>query len=298
MQLSRAQGVADTVQKIREGVIRNVSVGYWQHKVVKTESDGGTIARWDVIDWEPLEISAVPIPADAGSQIRSAGDKNQPETRNCTILISEPTSPPQRSNTMANKGKPSASRGTKTTAEIEEEKKRNALLAANRADDKDEDDGDEDKDDKDGDKDDDRDDDVDDTMDDSEKDDDGDDDARSTEDDDDEGEDKRASVTADVKRAAEAAVKAERIRIAKITEIARSFGMPKLGERHAGRDTSVRAFKDIVMARLLDQQQKRGAATFAAAGTQEIEARAPGASVHAREFEKGALEARTLLGIK
>ena len=70
--LSPTKADADTVQKIAAGIIRNISVGYWQHKVVKTESDGGTVARWDVIDWEPLEISAVPIPADAGAQIRGA----------------------------------------------------------------------------------------------------------------------------------------------------------------------------------------------------------------------------------
>jgi len=72
VQLSRAAADADTVQKIKDGVIRNISVGYWTHKIIKTESDGEKVARWDVVDWEPLEISAVPIPADAGAQIRSA----------------------------------------------------------------------------------------------------------------------------------------------------------------------------------------------------------------------------------
>ena len=70
VQLSRAKDVADVVTKIREGVLCNVSVGYWDHRVKTTERDGDVPLRL-VTDWEPLEISAVPIPADAGAQIRS-----------------------------------------------------------------------------------------------------------------------------------------------------------------------------------------------------------------------------------
>ncbi len=71
VQLSKAPGDADIVSKIRDGVIRNISVGYIRHKIVKTESDDGTLPVWRVVDWEPVEISAVPVPADAGAQVRS-----------------------------------------------------------------------------------------------------------------------------------------------------------------------------------------------------------------------------------
>ena len=70
--LSRAQADADIVQKIRDGVIRNVSAGYIRHQIEKTESDDGKVPVWRVTDWEPCEISAVPIPADPGAQTRSA----------------------------------------------------------------------------------------------------------------------------------------------------------------------------------------------------------------------------------
>ncbi|MDQ0317356.1 prohead protease/major capsid protein fusion protein [Amorphus orientalis] len=70
VQLSSAPGDADTVHKIRTGVIRNISVGYVIHAVEKTEKEDGT-EDWRVIDWEPMEISAVPVPADAGSQFRN-----------------------------------------------------------------------------------------------------------------------------------------------------------------------------------------------------------------------------------
>lgn len=73
IQLSRAAGHADIVQNIRDGIIRNVSVGYAIHRVDKIAAKReGDIPTWRVVDWEPHEISAVPVPADAAAQIRSA----------------------------------------------------------------------------------------------------------------------------------------------------------------------------------------------------------------------------------
>ena len=79
IQLSRAPDVADIVLKIREGVIRNISVGYWVHRYETTDDADGVPLKV-AVDWEPLEISAVPVPADAGSQIRSAGGKARGRT--------------------------------------------------------------------------------------------------------------------------------------------------------------------------------------------------------------------------
>jgi phage head maturation protease len=76
IQLSSAPGDADNVKKIATGIIRNVSVGYVYHRVEKIETDN--VPLWRVTDWEPLEISAVPVPADPGSQIRSsAADRSE-----------------------------------------------------------------------------------------------------------------------------------------------------------------------------------------------------------------------------
>lgn len=71
VQLSKREDAAGIVQDIRDGVIRNISVGYRIHRVLKEESDDTQPALFRVTDWEPLEISAVPIPADPGAQIRS-----------------------------------------------------------------------------------------------------------------------------------------------------------------------------------------------------------------------------------
>ncbi|NTI92273.1 hypothetical protein G6L78_01375 [Agrobacterium rhizogenes] len=82
--LSKAPDAADRVARIKEGTVSNISVGYRIHAVEKTEREGQTpIHR--VIDWEPWEISAVPIPADPGAQVRSL---DQPAMFACRIIPS------------------------------------------------------------------------------------------------------------------------------------------------------------------------------------------------------------------
>jgi hypothetical protein len=69
---SRRESVAGYVQDVADRVIRNVSVGYVRHRVemVAPAQEGGMWV-YRVIDWEPYEVSLVPIPADMDSQIRS-----------------------------------------------------------------------------------------------------------------------------------------------------------------------------------------------------------------------------------
>lgn len=82
IQLTRRPEAAGTVQDIRDGVIRNISVGYRTLTVEKTERKG-KIPLHRVTDWEPWEISAVPIPFDTGARIRSDGQK--PELFECRV---------------------------------------------------------------------------------------------------------------------------------------------------------------------------------------------------------------------
>ncbi|MGO4608476.1 prohead protease/major capsid protein fusion protein [Variovorax sp. 2RAF20] len=68
---SRRQSVAGYVQDVEDGIIRNVSVGYVRHRVEMVPpaaDDGEWLYR--VIDWEPYEVSLVPIPADMDCQVR------------------------------------------------------------------------------------------------------------------------------------------------------------------------------------------------------------------------------------
>ena len=67
--LSKAEGCADTIGNIKAGIIRNVSVGYIIHASAWSDETAG-LPTCRVTDWEPIEISAVAIPADAGAQLR------------------------------------------------------------------------------------------------------------------------------------------------------------------------------------------------------------------------------------
>lgn len=71
--LSRAADAVDRVSKIIEGTVRNVSVAYKIHGVEKSQREG-KVPLHRVIDWEPMEISAVPIGFDPGAQVRSADE--------------------------------------------------------------------------------------------------------------------------------------------------------------------------------------------------------------------------------
>lgn len=54
---------SEKFQDVKDGILRNVSVGYWVHKIVKEKEEEGIIT-YRVTDWEPLEISFVPVPID------------------------------------------------------------------------------------------------------------------------------------------------------------------------------------------------------------------------------------------
>jgi phage head maturation protease len=69
------------VQKIREGVIKSIYVGYIIHSSVRTEGEKGQPDTVLVNDWEPIEVSAVSIPADPGAQIRKDRKNAKPLSR-------------------------------------------------------------------------------------------------------------------------------------------------------------------------------------------------------------------------
>ena len=70
IRFSEREDVAPIVADIAAGIIRNVSVGYAVHVYEKTEAAGEKIPTYRATDWEPLEISFVPVPFDPGAQAR------------------------------------------------------------------------------------------------------------------------------------------------------------------------------------------------------------------------------------
>jgi HK97 family phage major capsid protein/HK97 family phage prohead protease len=51
-------------QDVQDGILRNVSVGYIVHRFQITENDDKTPDEYRAIDWEPVEVSLVAVPAD------------------------------------------------------------------------------------------------------------------------------------------------------------------------------------------------------------------------------------------
>lgn len=82
------------IRKLRDGIIRNVSVGYRVHRYEIIRSDGA-VPLYRAVDWEPHEISLVPIGADAGAGIRS-----HPHTFPCEIFTHQPANPTKENRNM------------------------------------------------------------------------------------------------------------------------------------------------------------------------------------------------------
>ncbi|RWN35800.1 MAG: hypothetical protein EOR95_12420 [Mesorhizobium sp.] len=86
IQLTRREDAAGIVQDIRDGVIRNISVGYKIHAIEKTERKN-QVPLFRIMDWEPLEISAVAIPFDPAAQVRGGKDT---ELHECRVVRGDP----------------------------------------------------------------------------------------------------------------------------------------------------------------------------------------------------------------
>lgn len=77
IQFSARKDLEETVWvDIEGGTTKGVSVGYvpwvYQREIV----EGSTVPNYRAIDWEPLEISLAPVPADFNSKVRNEGDGN------------------------------------------------------------------------------------------------------------------------------------------------------------------------------------------------------------------------------
>ncbi len=71
---------------VQDGIIRNVSVGYRVHRLEKVEETSDRIPVMRATDWEPYEISMVPMGADAEAAVRAEGAEVNP----CEFVTDEP----------------------------------------------------------------------------------------------------------------------------------------------------------------------------------------------------------------
>lgn len=70
--------------KLVQGVLGYVSVGYRVHKYEKVEGGDGEFPVYRAIDWEPFEVSVVPLAADAGAVFRSEPLTEEPPAMTAT----------------------------------------------------------------------------------------------------------------------------------------------------------------------------------------------------------------------
>lgn len=71
VRFSKRESIEPVVQDIRDGVLPSVSVGYQVWEYDKTERQG-ELDIYRAVDWEPMEVSCVPIAFDDDAKVRSA----------------------------------------------------------------------------------------------------------------------------------------------------------------------------------------------------------------------------------
>ncbi|MGE0154799.1 MAG: HK97 family phage prohead protease [Reyranellaceae bacterium] len=71
LRFSEREDVEPFWRDVKGGIIRNVSIGYTPLRYEITEQEGKP-PLYRAVEWQPYEISMVPVPADAGAGTRSA----------------------------------------------------------------------------------------------------------------------------------------------------------------------------------------------------------------------------------
>ena len=83
VRFSSREDVEPIWQDVKDGIIRNVSVGASIHKYEEKQGKDEDVPTRTAVDWEPNEVSLVPVGADAGAKVRAAGTI---ETNPCVVV--------------------------------------------------------------------------------------------------------------------------------------------------------------------------------------------------------------------
>lgn len=57
---------------VKAGIIRNISMGIWIHKLKETTKENDKQKSFLAVDWEPFEVSLVPVGADPGARVQAS----------------------------------------------------------------------------------------------------------------------------------------------------------------------------------------------------------------------------------
>ena len=106
LQFSTAADVEPVWQRIADGTLRAVSVGYRVHRYEPRPdaATGETVHR--AVDWEPFEISVVPVPVDRDASVRGEAPQGAPAIAIEPALPDE--DPPMPETTPAPQAEPAA----------------------------------------------------------------------------------------------------------------------------------------------------------------------------------------------
>lgn len=97
VRFGKSKRAEEVFQDVKDGIRRNVSVGYVIHKAVLVETGDKAIETYRISDWEPYEVSLVSVPADATVGVgRAAGNGEESPIEMLTI-------PPKQERTMSDK---------------------------------------------------------------------------------------------------------------------------------------------------------------------------------------------------
>ena len=98
LQFSKRDSVTPLWNDVRSGIIQNLSPGMWIYKKVDTTPKNQERKEFTAVDWEPFEISLVPVPGDAMTTFMSAAGTKPPaptvvETQRATAQKEKPVEP-------------------------------------------------------------------------------------------------------------------------------------------------------------------------------------------------------------
>jgi hypothetical protein len=94
VKFSRKQRADDVFQDLLDGHPLPISVGYKIHQYEKTDGADGKLPVLRAIDWEPFELSAVAVPADAGAVSRSEEETMSHHVRRAQTFADQPPQEP------------------------------------------------------------------------------------------------------------------------------------------------------------------------------------------------------------
>lgn len=105
VRFSKRESVDPVWRDVQDRILQKISVGYNVYAYEETPGKNGAPPTRTAVDWEPFEVSVVPMPADVGAQMRDG--KSSVPTHPCLITRGvEPTDAPSQEREMKDEQQP------------------------------------------------------------------------------------------------------------------------------------------------------------------------------------------------